>query len=234
MFLGYLYVQLDILQSDERKAGSCHLVNTSSHSTILQHLLWESYAKHLAKCKSVRYAKEKYQSCPRVITDFCGHFVSDFLLAYYWDELKLFGHSAVEFFDKGVGFSWRAYRDLGNGFTCADLVMGPFMAIAGTITSLTTFAKRGITYLVATNVGWLPYLVNEGVHYVHYFVNRVRRQFRLNQDIPDDFAAILESTTSVCPFLRPRAFDFWRKHFIVVIISSTQREALGTVEMHEY
>ena len=35
MFLGHLYVQLDILQSDERQVGSCHIVTTSAHSTIL-------------------------------------------------------------------------------------------------------------------------------------------------------------------------------------------------------
>ena len=35
MFLGHLYVQLDILQSDERQASSCHIVTSSAHSTIL-------------------------------------------------------------------------------------------------------------------------------------------------------------------------------------------------------
>ena len=35
MFLGHLYVQLDILQSDERQVGSCHIVISSAHSTIL-------------------------------------------------------------------------------------------------------------------------------------------------------------------------------------------------------
>ena len=35
MFLGHLYVQLDIQQSDEKQAGSCHIVTTIAHSTIL-------------------------------------------------------------------------------------------------------------------------------------------------------------------------------------------------------
>ena len=174
----------------------------------------------------VSLPKEKYQSCPRVITDFCDFFVSDFLLAYRWVGLEPFGDPAMEFFNKGVGFSWRAYRDLGSGFTCVDSVIGPFMAIAGTTTPLTAFAERGITYLATTNAGWLPYLVDEGVRYVHYFANRVRRQFGLDQDIPDDFAAILESTTLVHPFLHSSAFEFWSRHFIVVTISSTQREGL--------
>ena len=90
---------MDILQDDEWQAGSYHIVTTSTHSTILQYLLWEHCARHLAKCKSVRFAKEKYRSCPKVITDFCGHFVFDFPLAYHWVGLKPFGHPEVEFFE---------------------------------------------------------------------------------------------------------------------------------------
>ena len=41
MFLGHLYVQLDILRSDKDRVGSCHIVTSSIHSTILQHLLYK-------------------------------------------------------------------------------------------------------------------------------------------------------------------------------------------------
>ena len=82
MFLGHLYVQLDILQSDEKWAGSCHIITTFAYNTILQHLLWEHYARHLAKCKFVHFAKEKYCLCRKVIIDFCDRFVSDFLSTY--------------------------------------------------------------------------------------------------------------------------------------------------------
>ena len=99
----------------------------------------------------------------------------DFPLAYRWVGLKPFGYPTVEFFDKGVGFCWRAYRNLGSGYTCADLVMGYFVDAAGTTTLLTAFDERGITYLAATNAGWLSYLVDEGVRFVHYFANKVRR-----------------------------------------------------------
>ena len=91
----------------------------------------------------------------KVITDFCGCFVSNFPLAYHWVRLKPFKHPAVEFFDKGVGFCWRAYKNLGNGFTCADSIMGPFTNTTGTTTTLTAFDERGITYLAATNARWL-------------------------------------------------------------------------------
>ena len=89
--------------------------------------------------------------------------------------------------------------------------MGPFIEIVRTITPLTAFDERGIMYLVATNAGWLPYLTDEGIRFIHYSANRVRRQFRLDQDIPSDFTTILESITSVWPFLCPSAFEFWSK-----------------------
>ena len=36
MFLGHLYVQLDILRSDENQVGSCHIDTSFVHSTILR------------------------------------------------------------------------------------------------------------------------------------------------------------------------------------------------------
>ena len=95
------------------------------------------------------------------------------------------------------------------------------MAIVGTTTPLTAFDERGITYLAATNARWLPYLAEEGIWCVHYSAYRVRRQFGLDQDIPDDFTLILDTTTSVCPFLCPSAFKFWSKLFTIVTSSSS-------------
>ena len=143
--------------------GSCHIVTTSAHSTILQHLLCERCATHLAKCRPVRFAKEGYHSCPKVITNFYGRFAFNFLLAFHWVGLKPFGHPIVEFFDKGVGFCWKAYRSLCISYTCADSAMGPFVNTARTTTLLTGFDERGITYLATTNVGWLPYLTDKGI-----------------------------------------------------------------------
>ena len=124
-------------------------------------------------------------------------FVVDLSLTFRWVSLKPIDHPTVEFFDKGVGFYWRAYRNLGTGYTCADSVMGPFVDTTGTTTPLTGFEERGITYLVATNAGWLPYLADKGIRFVHYPANRVRKQFGLDQDIPDDLSSFMESPTSI-------------------------------------
>ena len=112
--------------------------------------------------------------------------------------------------------------------------MGPFVDTVGTTTPLTGFEERCITYLVATNARWLPYLADEGVKFVHYSADRVRRQFGLDQDIPDDLSALMESPTSTRPFLRQTAFGFWCRCFNVVTIPGSQREGICTIAMHRY
>ena len=148
--------------------------------------------------------------------------------------MKPIGYSVVESFDEGVGFSWRAYRSLGVNYTCIDSAMGLFVDTVGTTTPLAGFDETRITYLVATNVKWLPYLADKGIKFVHYPANRVRRQFGLDQDIPDDISFLMESPTSVRPFLRHTAFEFWRQHFNAVTVPGSLREGLYTTPMHGY
>ena len=188
----------------------------------------------MAKCRPVRFAKEKYRSCLRVITDFCGRFEFDFPLAFRWSSLKPIGYSIVESFDEGVGFSWRAYRNLGTSYTCIDSVMGLFVDTIGTTTPLTGFDEIGITYLVATNAGWLPFLPDEGIKFVNYPANRVRRQFGLDQDIPYDLSFLMESFTLVQPFLRHIAFEFWRQCFRAITALGSLWEGFCTPAMHGY
>ena len=143
------------------------------------------------KCKPLCFVKEKYQSCSKVITDFYGRFEFDFPLAFHWSGLNPIDYSIVESFDEGIGFSWRAYRHFSTGYTSMDSAMGSFVDTVVTTTPLVGFDEIGITYLAATNAGWLPYLADEGVRFVHYPANRVRRQFRLDQDILDDLFLLL-------------------------------------------
>ena len=92
--------------------------------------------------------------------------------------------------------------------TSVDSVMEPFTDTARTTTPLTAFDERWIIYLATTNAWWLPYLANKGIQFMHYSTNRVRRQIELDQDILDDFSAIMEFATFVRPFLRNSAFEF--------------------------
>ena len=127
-----------------------------------------------------------------------------------------------------------AYRNLGANYTCIDSAMASFVDTVGTTTPLAGFDETGITYLVATNAGWLPYLAEEGIRFVHYPANRVKRQFGLDQDILDDISFLMESLTSVRPFLRHTTFEFWRQRFSAVTVPGSLREGLYTPPMHGY
>ena len=161
-------------------------------------------------------------------------FESNIPLAFRWVGLKPIDHSAVESVDQGVGFSWIAYRKLGAGYTCVDSAMGLFIDTARTTTPLMGFDETEITYLAAINAGWLRYLANKGIRFVHYPANRVRRQFGLDHDIPDDLSFLIESPTSVRPFLRATAFEFWSQRFTAVTVLGSLREGLCTPAMHGY
>ena len=56
----------------------------------------------------------------------------------------------------------------------------------------------------------------------------------MDQDIPDDISFLMESPTSVRPFLRHTAFEFWRQRFNTVTVPGSLREGLCTLSMHRY
>ena len=112
---------------------------------------------------------------------------------------------------------------MGTDYICVDSAMGLFVDTVGTTTPLTSFDETRITYLATTNAGWLPYLANKGIRFVHYPANLVRRQFGLDQDVLDDFSFLMESSTSIRPFLQPTTFEFWSQDFTTVTILTKGR-----------
>ena len=56
----------------------------------------------------------------------------------------------------------------------------------------------------------------------------------MDQDIPDDISFLMESPTSVRPFLRHTAFEFWKKRFNTITIPGSLREGVCTFPMHGY
>ena len=83
-----------------------------------------------------------------MITDFCGRFESNFSLAFRRFGLKPIAYSVVKSFDEGVGFSWRAYRNLGADYTCADSTMGLFVDTLGPLPHWLALMKLGSPILL--------------------------------------------------------------------------------------
>ena len=56
----------------------------------------------------------------------------------------------------------------------------------------------------------------------------------MDQDILDAISFLMESPTSIRPFLWPTAFEFWSQHFTAVTVPGSLMEGLCTLGMHGY
>ena len=72
MFLGHVYSQLDLLHGDEVEGNSCFAITSSLHYAILQVFMWDRSSVTLAKCRSLKFVKDKFQGSPNVIKGLCG------------------------------------------------------------------------------------------------------------------------------------------------------------------
>ena len=72
MFLGHVYSQLDLFHDDEIEGNSCYTITSSLHCAILQVFMCDRFSVALAKCKNLKYVKDKFQGSPNVIKGLCG------------------------------------------------------------------------------------------------------------------------------------------------------------------
>ena len=73
MFLGHVYSQLDLFHNDEIEGNSCYTITSSLHCAILQVFMWDRFSVTLAKCKNLKYVKDKFQGSPNVMNGLCGN-----------------------------------------------------------------------------------------------------------------------------------------------------------------
>ena len=60
MFLGPVYSQLDLLYGDEVEGDSCYVITSSLHCIILQVFMWDRSPVTLAKCRNLKFVKDKF------------------------------------------------------------------------------------------------------------------------------------------------------------------------------
>ena len=72
MFLGHVYSQLDLLHGNEVEGDSCYVITSSLHCAILQVFIWDHSSVTLAKCRNLKFVKDKFQGSPDVIKGLCG------------------------------------------------------------------------------------------------------------------------------------------------------------------
>ena len=68
---------------------------------------------------------------------------------------------------------------------------------------------RFLTYLSATNAGWLPVLSFARLQFTAYCVHRVRKQFGFDQEVPAVMGIATYEIPTINPFLKAKAFAYW-------------------------
>ena len=99
MFLGHVYSQLDLLHGDEVEGDSCYAITSSLHCAILQVFMWDCSPITLAKCKNLKFVKDKFYGSPNVIKGLCGSSTDNHPIIYRWASLKGSGLNLIELFD---------------------------------------------------------------------------------------------------------------------------------------
>jgi len=99
MFFGHVYSQLDLLHGDEVEGNSCYAITSSLHCAILQVFMSDRSSVTLAKCKNLKYAKDKFQGSPKVMKDLYGSSTDGHPIIFRWSNLKDGNLNPMELFN---------------------------------------------------------------------------------------------------------------------------------------
>uniref|UniRef100_A0A2N9I278 Aminotransferase-like plant mobile domain-containing protein n=1 Tax=Fagus sylvatica TaxID=28930 RepID=A0A2N9I278_FAGSY len=203
-----IYTQLDLLHAEELAGASCHIASTAFNSSIVHTFLWEHALEYIRKGRKPYEGRNKFASMPDGIVANVGDFQGDVPAVYRWVGSKFYDHSLIPSLDNESKVCWRPYGVSHRGFMY-ESVMSGFSNIEAQDYSVVAGDTASLTYLSATNAGWLPVLSSDGL--------------RFTVKIP-----------TLNPFLRDRAFAYWSSAAVRVIIPSGDRVGAYTTGMSNY
>ena len=157
MLLGQLYTQLDLLHAEELVGAPCHVVATTFNSSIVHTFLWEHALEYITKGRKPYEARNEFVSMPKEVTAHVGDFQGVVPAVFRWVGSKFYDHSLIPSLDSESKVCWRPYRVTHRGFSY-ESVMSGFRNIETQDYTLIVRDVRSLTYLSATNAGWLPVL----------------------------------------------------------------------------
>ena len=99
LFLGHVYSQLDQLHGDEAEGDSCYVITSSLHYVILQIFMWDRSSATIAKCRNLKFVKDKFQGSPDIIKGLSGNSTDTFPIIFRWISLRGGRLNLVELFD---------------------------------------------------------------------------------------------------------------------------------------
>ena len=184
--------------------------------------MWDRSSATLAKCKNLKFVKDKFQGSPDIVKGLCGNSTDTFPIIFRWISLKGGGLNLVELFDQAGNLQWRSPREFGPGFAC-NFVSSSFLNSTGNTFDLRCDDEGILAYLACISPSWLPVPSSSGPRYTHYLAHRVLRQFGFDQDIPPVSKDIVLSLPSLDPFLRLQAFSYWSRRGPQFAVPNSQR-----------
>jgi hypothetical protein len=170
---------------------------------------------------------------PEEVAAHVGDFQEDVPAVFRWVGSKFYDHSLIPSLDSESKVCWRPYRVTHRGFSY-ELVMSGFRNIKAQDYTLIAEDMRSLTYLSATNAGWLPVLSSGRLQFTAYSAHRVMRQFGFNQEIPSVMGIAAGEIPTINPFLRTRAFAYWSGIAPRIIIPNGNRVGVYTTGMVNY
>uniref|UniRef100_A0A2N9GBT1 Aminotransferase-like plant mobile domain-containing protein n=1 Tax=Fagus sylvatica TaxID=28930 RepID=A0A2N9GBT1_FAGSY len=228
-----IYTQLDLLHAEELAGASCHIVSTAFNSSIVHTFLWEHALEYIKKGRKPYEGRNKFASMPDGIVANVGDFQGDVPAVYRWVGSKFYDHSLIPSLDNESKVCWRPYGVSHRGFMY-ESVMSGFSNIEAQDYSIVAGDTASLTYLSATNAGWLPVLSSDGLRFTVYSAHRVRKQFGFDQEVPAVMGVAAGEIPTLNPFLRDRAFAYWSSAAARVIIPSGDRVGVYTTGMSNY
>ena len=138
--------------------------------------VWDRSSFTLAKCRNLKYVKDKFQGYPDVIKGLCGSFTNGHPIIFRWSNLKGGNVNLIELFDQARHLIWDSPRVFSPGFTC-DSILSSFLNSLGYTFDLGQGDKSSLACLACTSPSWLPVPSTSGIKYTHYFAYWVLRQF---------------------------------------------------------
>uniref|UniRef100_A0A2N9I7Z2 Aminotransferase-like plant mobile domain-containing protein n=1 Tax=Fagus sylvatica TaxID=28930 RepID=A0A2N9I7Z2_FAGSY len=222
LLLGQIYTQLDLLHAEELAGASCHIVSTAFNSSIVHTFLWEHALEYIKKGRKPYEGRNKFASMPDGIVANVGDFQGDVPAVYRWVGSKFYDHSLIPSLDNESKVCWRPYGVSHRGFMY-ESVMSGFSNIEAQDYSIVAGDTASLTYLSATNAGWLPVLSSDGLRFTVYSAHRVRKQFGFDQEVPAVMEVAAGEIPTLNPFLRDRAFAYWSSAAARVIIPKCGR-----------
>ena len=233
LLLGQLYTQLDLLHTEELIGASCHIVTTTLNSSIVHTFLWEHALEYIRKGRKPYEAQNKFASMPKGVVANVGDFQGDVPAVYRWVGSKFYDHSLIPSLDSESKVCWRPYGVTHRRFSY-ESVMSSFRNVEAQDYTLIAGDMGSLTYLSATNAGWLPVLSSNGLQFTVYSAHRMRRQFGFDQEVPAVMGIAAGEIPTINPFLRTGAFAYWSGIASLVVVPSGDRVGVYTTSMNNY